>query len=108
MDTPAAVIPPPPGFREFLWPRDDWMVDSDTSSDTTVEVFPGGYPYKAAGLPVDPPSLPVSPIVLHNTDNLVGLSREESCVLSGDVRLGSLSMAAEDAAPLVDCRRRNF
>ena len=35
MDMPVAVVPPPPGFREFLWPRDDWMVGSDTSSDTT-------------------------------------------------------------------------
>ena len=106
MDTSAAVVPPPPGHREFSWPRDDWMVGSDTSSSTTVEVFPGGSPCKAAGLPVDPPSLPVSPIVLDSADNSmaaqVGSSREESCVLSGIVGLGSPSTAAVDAALLAD------
>ena len=31
-DTPVSVVPPPPGFREFSWPLDDWMVGSDTCS----------------------------------------------------------------------------
>ena len=105
-DASALVVPPPPGYREFSWPRDDWMVGSETSSGATEEVFPGGSPRKDAGLPVDPPSLPVSPIVLDSTDDSVavqvGSSREESCVLSGIVGLGLPSTAAPDAALLAD------
>ena len=60
----------------------------------------------ASGLPVDPPSLPVSPIVLDSMDDLVAVqvvsSREELCVLSEIVGLGSPSMAAADAALLAD------
>ena len=48
-DTSAAVVPPPPGYREFSWLRDDWMVGSDLSSNTTVEVFPGGSPPQDCG-----------------------------------------------------------
>ena len=103
MDTSAAVVPPPPGYRQFLWPRDDWMVGSDTSLDTEVEVFPGGSPCRAAGLPVDPPSLLVSPIVLDSSDDSVavqvGSSREESCVLSG-ISESAPSTAVAEAALL--------
>ena len=60
IDTSAAVVPPPPGYQKFSWPRADWMVGSDTSIVTEVGVFPGGSPCRAAGLPVDPPSLLVS------------------------------------------------
>ena len=78
------------------------MIGSDTSIDTEVEVFPGRSPCRAVGLPVDPPSLPVSPIVLDSSDDSVavqvGSSREESYVLSGIVGIGSPLTAVEDAA----------
>ena len=58
------------------------------------------------GLPVDPPSLLVSHIVLDSMDDSVaaqvGSSREESCVLLGIVRFGSTSTAAADASLLAD------
>ena len=104
MDASAAVVLPPPGFRQFSWPRDDWMVGSDTSLEPEVEVFTGGSPWKAGGLPVDPPSLHVSTIVLESLDDSVavqvGSSREESGVLSGMVGIGSPSTAVTDAALL--------
>ena len=82
------------------------MVDGDMSIDTEVEVFPGGSACRAAGLPVNPPSLPVSPIVLDSLDDSVAIQvgslREESCVLSGIVGIGSPSTAVADAALLAD------
>ena len=30
-DTPAPIIPPPPGFRQFSWPNEDWRVSDDLS-----------------------------------------------------------------------------
>ena len=86
--------------------HDDWMVGSDLSRNTGVEVFPGGSPWRAGGLPVDPPSLPVTPIVLDSSDNSVavqvGSSREESCIPSEIVGVSSPSTAMTDAALLAD------
>ena len=30
-DTPTPIIPPPPGFQQFSWPREDWKVSGDPS-----------------------------------------------------------------------------
>ena len=81
-DASAAIVPPPPGFRQFSWPRDDWMVGGDPSLNMVVDELPGWSPWSAGGLPVDLPSLPLSPIVLDSSDDSVtvqvGSSRDES------------------------------
>ena len=30
-DVPIAVVRPPPGFRQFSWPREEWGPDGDPS-----------------------------------------------------------------------------
>ena len=30
-DTPATIIPPPPGFQQFSWPSEDWRVGDEPS-----------------------------------------------------------------------------
>ena len=103
----AAIVPPPPGFRQFSWPRDDWMVDDVPSVDMVVEEVPGWSPGSAEGLPVD---LPLSPIVMDRSDNSVavhvGSSREEFCTPSEVVEFtpssGDSSTSAMDAALLAD------
>ena len=62
-----------PGFRQFSWPRDDWMVAGDPSLNTVVEELPGWSPWSAGGLPVDLPSLPLSHIVLDSSDDSVAV-----------------------------------
>ena len=81
-DTSAPIIPPPPGFRQFSWPHEDWKVGGDPSLFTFAEELPGWFPWSSAGLPVDLPSLPLSPITPNSVDDSVtahmGSSREES------------------------------
>ena len=40
-DTPAPIIPPPPGFRQFSWPYEDWRVRDDPSLFTFTKELPG-------------------------------------------------------------------
>ena len=81
-DTPAPIIPPPPGFRQFSWPYEDWRVRDDPSLFTFTKELPGWFPWNSGGLPVDMPSLPLSPIAPDSLDDSVtatmGSSREES------------------------------
>ena len=100
-DTSAAVVPPPTGHREFSWPWDDWMVGSETSSDTTVEVFCGGSPCKDAGLPVDPHHCRchLSSWIVRTIRWLLRWDRQEK---SGVFCRGSSDLAAADAALLAD------
>ena len=55
--TPAPIIPPPPGFRQFLWPYEDWRVHDDPSLYTFTKELPGWFPWNSGGLPVDMPSI---------------------------------------------------
>ena len=85
-DTSAPIIPPPPGFGQLSWPHEDWKVGGDPSLITFTEEIPGWFPWSSGGLPVDMPSLPLSPIVLDSLDDSVtanmGSSREESNIPS--------------------------
>ena len=91
-DTPAPIIPPPPGFRQFSWPNDDWKVSDDPSLFTFMKELPGWFPWNSGGLPVDMPSPPLSPIVPDSLDDSVtanmGSSREESITPSEVVVIG--------------------
>ena len=86
------------------------MVGGDPSLNTVVEELPGWSPWSAGGLPVDLPSLPLSPIVLDSSDDSVavqvGSSREESCTPSEVVRIkpseGDSSAEVTDAELLAD------
>ena len=46
-DVPIPVVRPPSGFRQFLWPREEWGPDDDPSlldfSKEHPGWFPGGY-----------------------------------------------------------------
>ena len=77
-DTPAPIIPPPPGFRQFSWPYEDWKVGDDPSHFTFTKELPGWLPWNSGGLPVDMPSLPLSPILDDSVTANMGSSREES------------------------------
>ena len=81
-DMSAPIIPPPPGFRQFSWPREDWIVDGDPSLFTFTKELPGWFPWSSGKLPVDLPSLPLSPIGPDSLDDsvtaIMGSSREES------------------------------
>ena len=81
-DTSAPIIPPPPGFRQFSWPHEEWKVGGDPSLFTFTKELPGWFPWSSGGLPEDLPSLPLSPIDPDKLDDSVtanmGSSREES------------------------------
>ena len=81
-DMPPTIIPPPPGFSQFAWPYEDWSVGDGQSLFTFTKDLPGWFPENTGGLPVDMPSLPVSPIILDSVDDsvtaIMGSSREES------------------------------
>ena len=81
-DTYAPIIPPPPGFEQFSWPHEGLIVGGDPSLFTFTEELPGWFPWSSGGLPVDMPSLPLSPIIPDSLDDSVtanmGSSREES------------------------------
>ena len=91
-DMPALIIPPPPGFRQFSWPYEDWRVGDDPSLFTLTKELPGWFPGNSGGLLVDMPSLPLSPIILDSLDDSVtanmGSSREESITPSEVVVIG--------------------
>ena len=77
------------------------MVGSETSSDTTVEVFCGGSPCKDAGLPVDPHHCRchLSSWIVRTIRWLLRWDRQEK---SGVFCRGSSDLAAADAALLAD------
>ena len=76
------VIRPPPGFRQFSWPREEWGLGGDPSLFDFAKELPGWFPWVYGGQLVDPPSLPVSPILQSSLDDSVvanvGSSREKS------------------------------
>ena len=48
-DMSAPIVPHPPGFRQFSWPRDDWQVGGDSSLFTVDEELPGWSPWSSGG-----------------------------------------------------------
>ena len=81
-DAPIPVVRPPPGFWQFSWPREEWRPGGDPSLFDFAKELPGWFPWGYGGQPVDPPTLPVSPILQSSLDDSVianvGSSREES------------------------------
>ena len=79
---PIPVVRPPPGFLQFSWPREEWGLDGDPSLFNFSKELPGWFPWGYGGQSVDPPLLPVSPILPSSLDDSVvtnlGSSREES------------------------------
>ena len=74
-DMSAPIIPPPPGFRQFSWPREDWKAGGDPSLFTFTKELPGWFPWSSVELPVDLPSLPLLPIGPDSLDDSVTASR---------------------------------
>ena len=85
-DVPIPVLRPPPGFRQFSWPRGEWRPDGDPSLFNFSKELPGWFPWGYGGQSVDPPSLPILPILQDSLDDSVvanvGSSREESSIPS--------------------------
>ena len=69
----------------FSWPHEEWKVVGDPSLFTFTKELPGWFPWSSGGLPVDLPSLPLSPIVPDSLDDSLtanmGSSTEESNTL---------------------------
>ena len=88
-DITTTVVPPPPGFRQFSWPREEWSVGSEQSLLDFAKGLPGWFPWRYGEQPVDPPSLPLSPILQESLDDSVianvGSSRDESSAPSETV-----------------------
>ena len=80
-DVPNSVLRPPPGFRPFSWPWEKRGTDGDPSLFNFSKELPGWFPWGYGGQSVDPPSLPISPIIQDSLDDSVvvnvGSSREE-------------------------------
>ena len=74
-DGPILIIRPPPGFRQFSWPWEEWGPDSDPSLFNFSKELPGWFPREGGGHSVDPPSLPISQILQDSLDDS-GSSRE--------------------------------
>ena len=70
-DLPIPVIRPPPGFRKFSWPREEWGPDGDLPLFSFSKELPGWFPWGYGGQSVDPPSLPISPILQNSLDDSV-------------------------------------
>ena len=85
-DVPITVLQPPPGFLHFSWLREEWELDGDPSLFDFSKKLPGWFPRGYRGQSVDPPSLPISPIIHDSLDDSVvanvGSSRDESNTLS--------------------------
>ena len=109
-DMSAPIIPPPPGFSQFSWPREDWQVGGDSSLFTVNKELPNWSPWSSGGLMVDLPLLPLSPIILDSSDDSVaaqvGSSRDESSTRSEAVvaapSVGDAPAEVMDAALLAD------
>ena len=80
-DVPIPVLQPPPGFLHFSWLREEWGPDGDPSLFDFSKELPGWFPWGFRGQSVDPPSLPISPIIHESLDESVvanvGSSRDE-------------------------------
>ena len=70
-DISAPIVRPPLGFRQFSWPREEWSVDGKPSLFDFAKELPGWFPWRYGEQPVDPPSLPVSPIPPGSLDDSV-------------------------------------
>ena len=46
-DVSTPIVPPPPGFYQFSWPREDWQVGGDSSLFTVDEELPGWSPWSS-------------------------------------------------------------
>ena len=81
-DMPIPILRAPPGFRKFSCPREEWGPDGDPSLFDFSKELPSWFPWGYKGQSVDPPSLPVSPILQNSLDDSVianvDSSREES------------------------------
>ena len=81
-DVPIPVLRPPPGCWQLSWPREECGSDGDPSLFNFSKELPGWFPWGYGGQSVDPPSLPISPILQNSLDDSVlanvGSSREES------------------------------
>ena len=77
-DVPIPVLRPPRGFCT----RKEWGPDGNLSTFNFSDELPGWFPWMYAGLSVDPPSLPISPIIQDSLDDSVvanvGSSRDET------------------------------
>ena len=86
IDVPVPVPRPPPGFERFSWPREEWGPDVDPSLFDFSKELPGWFPWMYGGQSVDPPSLPISPVLRDSLNDSVvtnvGSSREESNITS--------------------------
>ena len=80
-DGPITVVRPPPGFWQFSWPPGGVGPDGDLSLFNFSNELPGWFPRECGDQSVDPPSLPISPILQDSLDDsvvaYVGSSREE-------------------------------
>ena len=86
-DTNVPVLPPPPGFECFSWPKATGGPGVDPSLFDFSAELPGRFPMGLVETSGDPPSLPISPI-LSNTpeESVVGSpasSRDEPDTSSG-------------------------
>ena len=87
-DITAPIVQPPPGFRQFSWPREEWSVGGEPSLFDFAKGLPGWFPWIYGEQPVDLLSLPVLPILPGSWDDsviAVESSREESNTLSETV-----------------------
>ena len=62
-DTHVPVLPPPPGFKCFSWPKATGGPGSDPSLFDFSAELPGWFPMGLVETSGEPPSLPISPIL---------------------------------------------
>ena len=104
------IVRPPPGFRQFSWLREEWSGGVEPSLFDYATELPGWFPWRYGDQPVDPPSLPVSPILQSSVDDSVianvGSSREESITPSETVidtqPVGDALLVKTDPMALLD------
>ena len=106
----APIVRPPPAFRQFSWPREEWSGGVEPSLFDFAKELPGWFSWSYGNQPVDPPSLPVSPILQSSVDDSVitnvGSSREESITPSETVidtqPVGDVLPVKTDSMALLD------
>ena len=89
LDEPAPVIRHPSGFQRFSWPREEWCTNGGVSLFDFSRELTGWLSGDYDAQSVDPPSLPISPVLRDSLDDYVaanvGSSREDSNAISEDV-----------------------